>query len=59
MAYKEKEVILMHTFFNDAFAAAYAACTGKMLVLEPENSTDATINYNGNVTSEPIRIMNR
>ena len=25
----------MHTFFNDAFAAAYAACTGKMLVLEP------------------------
>lgn len=49
----------MHTFFNDAFAASYAACTGKMLVLEPENSTDATINYNGNVTSEPIRILNR
>lgn len=49
----------MHTFFNDAFAAAYAACTGKMLVLEPENSTDATINYNGNAMSEPIRILNR
>ena len=49
----------MHTFFNDAFAAFYAACTGKMLVLDRENSTDATINYDSNVTSEPIRILNK
>lgn len=49
----------MHTFFNDAFAAAYAACTGKMLVLDTENSTDATINYDSSVALEPIRIMNR
>lgn len=49
----------MHTFFNDAFAAAYAACTGKMLVLDRENSTDATINYDSNVSWEPVKILSK
>lgn len=49
----------MHVFLNHALAEAYAKCNGLMLSSEQENSTDATINYNGNISWEPVKILSK
>lgn len=49
----------MHMFLNRTFAEAYAKCNGLMLRTEQENSTDATINYNGSISWEPVKILSK
>ena len=49
----------MHVFLNHTLAEAYAKCNGLMLSSERENSTDATINYDSNVSWEPVKILSK
>nr|DAK53826.1 MAG TPA: hypothetical protein [Caudoviricetes sp.] len=49
----------MHVFLNRTLAEAYAKCNGLMLSSEQENSTDATINYDSNVSWEPVKILSK
>lgn len=49
----------MHVFLNRTFAEAYAKCNGLMLSSEQENSTDATINYHGSISWEPVKILSK
>lgn len=49
----------MHVFLNSTLAEAYAKCNGLMLSSEQENSTDATINYNGNISWELVKILSK
>lgn len=49
----------MHVFLNHTLAEAYAKCNGLMLSSEQENSTDATINYDSNVSWEPVKILSK
>lgn len=49
----------MHVFLNRTLAEAYAKCNGVMLSSEQENPTDATINYDSNVSWEPVKILSK